>query len=174
MNSCPGCGTGHWKVKTGFGKGVKATVMARGGTKIRVHQGKAVHGRLAYFQRGNSASKGRLSGLLELRLDARIPTCATFRPGRGTACSSARRLLSDLRAWEVQSGSAAEVVASQTCSGGFGGNAPASPGQLTCLWLLPLRAEQGGVVKKTVSAFKRPFGRVGCTVTLYLQANDRS
>lgn len=105
MNSCPGCGTGHWKVKTGFGKGVKATVMARGGTKIRVHQGKAVHGRLAYFQRGNSASKGRLSGLLELRLDARIPTCATFRPGRGTACSSARRLLSDLRAWEVQSGS---------------------------------------------------------------------
>lgn len=104
MNSCPGCGTGHWKVKTGFGKGVKATVMARGGTKIRVHQGKAVHGRLAYFQRGNSASKGRLSGLLELRLDARIPTCATFRPGRGTACSSARRLLSDLRAWEVQSG----------------------------------------------------------------------
>lgn len=51
---------------------------------------------------------------------------------------------------------------------------PASPGQLMCRWLFPFRAEHGGVVKKTVSAFKRPLGRIGCTVTLYLQENDRS
>lgn len=53
-------------------------------------------------------------------------------------------------------------------------DAPGSPGQLTGLWLFPFRAEHGGVVKKTVSAFRRPAGRVGCTVTLYLQEKDRS
>lgn len=42
------------------------------------------------------------------------------------------------------------------------------------MWLFPFRAEHGGVVKKTVSAFRRPAGRVGCTVTLYLQEKDRS
>lgn len=51
---------------------------------------------------------------------------------------------------------------------------PPSAGQLMCLWLFSLNAEQGGVTKKILSALKRLLDFAGKTVTLYLHENDRS
>lgn len=50
---------------------------------------------------------------------------------------------------------------------------PPSVGQLMCLWFLPFSAEQGGVVKNMLSAFKWPLDLAGCIVTLYLHENNK-